>query len=72
MGHARALITIENENRQVELLHQILKKGLNVRQVESLVRDLNGKTESQPIKAPEISIPLQGNFFNFFAHSSVA
>jgi len=59
MGHARALITIENENRQVELLHQILKKGLNVRQVESLVRDLNGKTESQPIKAPEISIPVK-------------
>ncbi len=59
MGHARALITIENEIRQLELLNQILKKGLNVRQVESLVRELNGKTESQPTKATEVSIPVK-------------
>jgi len=59
MGHARALITIENESRQLELLHQILKKGMNVRQVEGMVRALNGKTESQPIKTPAASIPVK-------------
>lgn len=46
MGHARALITVVRESKQVAILDQILKKGLNVRQVEDLVRGLNSKTES--------------------------
>jgi len=40
MGHARALITIKDEETQIKLLKKIITEGLNVRQVEALVRDL--------------------------------
>ncbi|MCX6240546.1 MAG: ParB/RepB/Spo0J family partition protein [Bacteroidetes bacterium] len=39
MGHARTLITIEDEKRQLQLLQKILERKLSVRQVEDLVRD---------------------------------
>ena len=38
MGHARALITIEDPERQIRILHTILKNQYSVRQVEELVR----------------------------------
>jgi ParB family transcriptional regulator, chromosome partitioning protein len=40
MGHARALITIENEENQLLILHRIIEKKLSVRQVEEIVRHL--------------------------------
>ncbi|MCX6284567.1 MAG: ParB/RepB/Spo0J family partition protein [Bacteroidetes bacterium] len=40
MGHARALITIEDEQQQLLLLQKILERKLSVRQVEDIVRDL--------------------------------
>lgn len=47
MGHARALITIENEETQLLILHRILEKKLSVRQVEDIVRRL---ASEQPLK----------------------
>jgi ParB family chromosome partitioning protein len=47
MGHARALITIENEEDQLLILHRIMEKKLSVRQVEDIVRRL---TSEQPLK----------------------
>lgn len=40
MGHARALITIDNVDLQLDLFQKILKEGMSVRQVEVLARDL--------------------------------
>jgi ParB family chromosome partitioning protein len=40
-GHARALINLENEALQLQLLENILSKNLSVRKVERLVRELN-------------------------------
>jgi ParB family chromosome partitioning protein len=40
-GHARALITLENEGLQLQLLENIISKNLSVRKVERLVRELN-------------------------------
>ena len=37
MGHARALITLENPEAQISLSRQIIKKQLSVREVEKLV-----------------------------------
>ncbi len=48
MGHARALIVVTDEKQQTVILKQIIKKGLNVRQVEQIVRNLAG--ESLPAK----------------------
>ncbi|MDO5760018.1 MAG: ParB/RepB/Spo0J family partition protein [Bacteroidota bacterium] len=35
MGHARSIITIEDENKQVEIVREIKEKDLSVRQVEN-------------------------------------
>ncbi len=40
-GHARALINLDNEPLQLQLLENILSKNLSVRKVERLVRELN-------------------------------
>jgi ParB family chromosome partitioning protein len=53
MGHARAIINLENEGLQLQLLENILKKNLSVRKVERIVRELNDgglrKTRKSPI-----------------------
>ena len=41
MGHARAIITIENSETQIQLFNQIIKYGYSVRKVEDIVRGLN-------------------------------
>lgn len=46
MGHARALIGIDDLKTQLIILHRILEKKLSVRQVEELVRNL---TDEQPL-----------------------
>jgi ParB family chromosome partitioning protein len=44
MGHARALLPVEDPFRQRELCEEVVRRGLNVRQVEGLVRrELKGK-----------------------------
>jgi len=58
MGHARALITVEDEVLQVKLFEEITSKGLNVRQVENLVRKINlepsgNNAENAIIQLPE-------------------
>lgn len=40
MGHARALISIEDNERQLLILQQIVEKDLNVRQVEAMTREI--------------------------------
>ncbi|WP_129714607.1 ParB/RepB/Spo0J family partition protein [Pedobacter sp. SYP-B3415] len=41
MGHARALINVNGVDKQLYLHQEILDKGLSVRRVEELVRDIN-------------------------------
>ena len=40
MGHARALISVEDVDKQLYIHQEILKNGLSVRKVEELVREL--------------------------------
>lgn len=40
MGHARAIISLENIDEQLYLYRETLEKGLSVRQVEQLVKNL--------------------------------
>ena len=45
MGHGRALVNIEDSKLQLDLYKQIVKKGLSVRAIETLVKSLrNTKT----------------------------
>lgn len=51
MGHARALVTISEEQDQLTVLKKILEKKLSVREVEDIVRNLG---KPKPVKpAPE-------------------
>lgn len=43
MGHARAIVNIENEKQQLEISRRIVKEGLSVRQIEELVKGKKGK-----------------------------
>ncbi len=45
MGHARALISINNEKKQLNIFRRIIEKELSVREVEKIVKDLNQKTD---------------------------
>jgi ParB family chromosome partitioning protein len=52
MGHARALIGLEDPKLQVSLSRQIIQKQLSVRDVENLIQRLN-----KPLRARQISLP---------------
>ena len=56
MGHARALVSVEDVDKQLYLFQEIINHGLSVRKVEELVRQLQiiGK-EKKPAKANGIS-----------------
>lgn len=47
MGHARALINVEDPARQLAIFGQTIKEDLSVRKVEALVRDLDKPVEPQ-------------------------
>ena len=46
-GHARALLPIKDEQRQLELANEIVARQLSVREVESRARELNGDNEGK-------------------------
>ncbi len=46
MGHARALVNIEDVDKQLAIFNKTLKEELSVRKVEALVKDLNSPKES--------------------------
>lgn len=51
MGHARALITIEDENVQKKILDKVIDNGLSVRQIEEAVRDVSQPSSSKKKKS---------------------
>jgi ParB family chromosome partitioning protein len=53
MGHARALLGLENLRKQTELALLVVKKGLSVRETEALVRRLNQPAASRGASAVE-------------------
>ncbi len=46
MGHARALLSIQNKSMQLELANLIVEKGLSVREAEGLVRKIIDKKKT--------------------------
>jgi len=51
-GHARALLSLENEELRLEAAQIIINDGLNVRQTEKLVKKLSNSRPKRP--APEV------------------
>lgn len=57
MGHARALLALENENQRLGVCKRVIELDLSVRQTEKLVQKLLSQSEAQKkdtIRSPEI------------------
>lgn len=66
MGHARAIINIDNPQEQQDLFTRMLQDGLSVREVENLVREKNEKaTETADSVAKTKKSQLSDNFISF-------
>ncbi len=72
MGHARALINIEDTETQVMIFEQIKKYDFSVRKVEEIVRNLNEKKKEKEDringkpKYPHHFAPMKEKLDNFF------
>lgn len=70
MGHARALVNIEDAKSQLDIFKKIIEQGLSVRKVEDLVRELsnhnnNDKSDKSDSNNEEY-VQLQKQLSNFF------
>ncbi|MDF2432897.1 MAG: ParB family transcriptional regulator, chromosome partitioning protein [Mucilaginibacter sp.] len=60
MGHAKALITMDDPAKQIYLHQHIIQQGLSVRKTEELVRDMQRSSVKKEGKQPEpISFQIQ-------------
>jgi ParB family chromosome partitioning protein len=69
MGHARALVTIEDPVSQLGVYNKILEEGLSVRRVEMMVRELNeqgdvGKPVDRKSAKKRLSAQMQSGEFD--------
>ncbi|MBK0377677.1 ParB/RepB/Spo0J family partition protein [Mucilaginibacter segetis] len=60
MGHAKALLAVDDSTTQIYIHQQIVKQGLSVRKVEEMVRDIQRAPNKKEGKQPEpLSFQLQ-------------
>lgn len=59
MGHARAIINIEDSEIQTMIYSQIVKMGLSVRRVEEIVRNLNNKDTKEKHDDEKVKFPQE-------------
>lgn len=71
MGHARAIINVNDPGKQLALLEKILDNGLSVRQVEDMVRKMDKKhlpiPKPQARPLPEKLTNLKNSLLHFFS-----
>lgn len=48
MGHARALVSVKDENQQLDIFERILEEGLSVRDVERAIKGENSEKAKKP------------------------
>lgn len=70
MGHARALINVENTDWQMEIYHRTITNGLSVRAVENLVKQGSPKTKKEKKEIDQIKfdndpLPISKHFEEF-------
>jgi ParB family chromosome partitioning protein len=62
MGHARAMVNVENVDQQLYIFKEILTKDLSVRKVEDLVRSLHSSKKDQSSAKRGNEKTLRNNF----------
>lgn len=66
MGHARALLAIDDPMKQLQLFHELTQYGYSVRMVEQKARNMNeGKTSAVKSKTGNDLAPLAGQLSRF-------
>ena len=72
MGHARALLSVEDTATQLELYKAIIAEGLSVRRVEELVRNMSQEPTQESKKTPRNKVQrkeynlLRNHLSNYF------
>ncbi|WNB17292.1 ParB/RepB/Spo0J family partition protein [Marivirga arenosa] len=59
MGHARAIINIDDIDKQLDVFNKILKDDLSVRKVEALVRELTSGEGKEKDKQAKAEMPYE-------------
>lgn len=59
-GHARALLAVKDERKQIELANEIVARQLSVRDVESRAREISGDTNPRKQSAASRLSPQSG------------
>ncbi len=72
MGHARALVSSGNEEKQIELYYRILEEGLSVRSLEAILKNKETKVEEPKIKGKAADISPEQNNFREYLRDKVA
>jgi ParB family chromosome partitioning protein len=73
MGHAKALITIEDADDQLYIFEQIINDGLSVRKVEEMARKVKEEPSGEPVvkiretKKESDYKDLESHLANFFS-----
>ena len=50
MGHARALLSLKDHNKQIESAEYLIKNNLSVRDTEKYISSLNSKTKNNKLQ----------------------
>ena len=58
-GHGRALLSINDDKLKIEIAKRIIKEGLNVRQVENLVKNLNTQKPKKKKNNSQIDVEIK-------------
>ena len=72
MGHARALLSVDNPELQIKIFNDIVENGYSVRKVEEIIKSLTQKDTTEvkkntkDSKLPETFNVLQNQLCNFF------
>jgi len=69
MGHARALVNIENSKTQLKVYYKIIDESLSVRKTEDIIRDINApktKTKESKVRLPEEYEQLKKHLSDYF------
>lgn len=71
MGHARALVNIENDKTQLDIYYKVIDEGLSVRKTEDIIRDVNtpitkAKGAKEKVRLPEEYLQLKKHLTEHF------
>lgn len=66
-GHARALLTVEDKNKQLEIANRIIDQQLNVRDIEKLVMQKDNKDERKENRKDLEIVELEERLKKIFA-----